>query len=450
MDQMINELGREDVYILILLLLAVVAGIIILAVFVVAKRREPKPVLPPFSGVPRAKLEPSNELSLPEASITSVPAARDLREELARGSSLPADDVPDDLEALEVRSIPSDPTVPVHSLAEIQRQEPRPLGSALANTRSSFFGRLKSVFGAKPALTADEMDEIEEILYTSDLGPQTVERLLDAVKAELKKTGGSGFESVRSALKEQMLQIFSTADEERRGSEAVGSPAGASATVSANGELGGLEHLAIWNHKPAVIMVVGVNGAGKTTTIGKLASKLARSGRRVLVAAGDTFRAAAGDQLKVWTERAQVTIFNPEGVSDPSAVGFKACEMAVAEGFDVVIIDTAGRLHTQKNLMEELKKMKRVMAKPIPTAPHEVLLVLDANSGQNALIQAREFHQALGVTGVVLTKLDGSAKGGVAVGLAGELGLSIKLIGVGEGIDDLRNFSAPEFVASII
>jgi fused signal recognition particle receptor len=197
-------------------------------------------------------------------------------------------------------------------------------------------------------------------------------------------------------------------------------------------------------------MIVGVNGAGKTTTIGKLARRIAQSGRKVLVAAGDTFRAAAGDQLKVWTERAQVEIFSPDNVTDPSAVAYQAIERGKTEGVDVVIIDTAGRLHTQKNLMEELKKMQRVMTKLIPDAPHETLLVLDANSGQNALIQAREFNQALGVTGVVLTKLDGTAKGGVAVGLACELGLPIKLIGVGEGIEDLRRFSPQEFVDSIL
>jgi fused signal recognition particle receptor len=198
-----------------------------------------------------------------------------------------------------------------------------------------------------------------------------------------------------------------------------------------------------------VIMVVGVNGAGKTTSIGKISAQWAQSGKKVLVAAGDTFRAAAGQQLKVWTERAAVEIFAPEGITDPSAVAFDAVSKAKARGYDFVIIDTAGRLHTQANLMEELKKVKRVIAKVIPEAPHEVLVVLDANSGQNALIQAREFHQALGLTGAILTKMDGTAKGGVAVGLAHELQLPIKLVGIGEKIQDLRPFSAHEFVDSI-
>ena len=371
-------------------------------------------------------------------------------------ATVPTDDVPADLAARPGGSLATDPSVLPHTPAEIQRQERKALSSALTNTRSSFFGRIKSLFGAKPALDASEMEGLEEILYTSDLGPQTVQRLLEAVETRVKSEGGSGFDAVREALKTEMLDIFESLGGDAAPSN--GNGHGLRLVTSTDpvihhgseDYLEGLDQLAIWDHKPAILMVVGVNGAGKTTTIGKLARRLAQSGKRVLVAAGDTFRAAAGDQLKVWTERAAVEIFSPEKVTDPSAVAFSAVEQAQKQGFDVVIIDTAGRLHTQKNLMEELKKMKRVIAKLAPTAPHEVLLVLDANSGQNALIQAREFHQAVEVTGVVLTKLDGTAKGGVALGLAHELKLPIKLIGVGEGIDDLRRFSSREFVDSII
>jgi fused signal recognition particle receptor len=199
-----------------------------------------------------------------------------------------------------------------------------------------------------------------------------------------------------------------------------------------------------------VFLIVGVNGAGKTTSIGKLSSQMAQEGKKVVIAAGDTFRAAAGEQLRVWSDRAAVEIYHPEGVTDPSAVAFSAIEHALKVKANAVIIDTAGRLHTQVNLMEELKKVKRVITKKIPTAPHEILIVLDANSGQNALQQAKEFHQALGLTGVVLTKLDGTAKGGVAIGLASELKLPIKFIGIGEKISDLRRFSTTEFVDSII
>jgi fused signal recognition particle receptor len=391
-----------------------------------ARGRARGPTSPP-KGVPSAKLPPIHESAIDLAIRTPQ------RDGLAT-----------DLAARTSESIPQDTRVRPHTTEEIQRHEPKALSSALQNTRGSFFGRIKNLFGTKVSLSAGELDDLEEILYTSDLGPQTVQRLLAAVEAKMKQEGGSGFDAIRAALKIEMLDIF---DGLGGGDAPVASDIVGNA---ANDYIEGLEKLNIWNRTPAVMMIVGVNGAGKTTTIGKLARRIAQSGRKVMVAAGDTFRAAAGDQLKVWTERAQVEIYSPENVTDPSAVAYQAVERAKAEKMDVVIIDTAGRLHTQTNLMEELKKMQRVMTKLIPDAPHEVLLVLDANSGQNALIQAREFNQALGVTGVVLTKLDGTAKGGVAVGLACELKLPIKLIGVGEGIEDLRRFSPQEFVDSIL
>lgn len=325
---------------------------------------------------------------------------------------------------------------------------PATLPTALGKTRASLFGRIQSLFGTKQALTASEREELEEILYTADLGPKTVQDLLDHVFEKLKTAGDTGFEAVRRELHTKIGEILT-----------------AKSVVSLADGDDGVERLNLFTAKPAVLMVVGVNGAGKTTTIGKLAAKLAGRGKRVLVAAGDTFRAAAGEQLKTWTDRAasqnvsdsepvattaMVEIFDPPGVTEPSAVAYQALERARASGYDIVIIDTAGRLHTQKNLMEELKKMKRVLTKLDPTAPHETLLVLDANSGQNALIQAKEFHGALVVDGVVLTKLDGSAKGGVAVGITNEVGLPIKLIGVGEKIGDLRPFEAKRFVDSIL
>jgi fused signal recognition particle receptor len=465
MEQMISELGREDLYILLFLIVAVLAGIVVFAVFLRGIRKSNRadelrageiPEPPPESMLPGMGANPGVDR-------TTAQSGRERGIDVVTQGPSPGDDIPADLAARPLGGLKEDPSVRVHTLEEIQRKEPKSLDSALANTRSSFFGRIKSIFGSKPAISSTELDELEEILYTSDLGPQTVQRLLDAVNSRIKSDGSSGFEAVRLALKNEMIGMFDAistdgaahSDNRPNGSALpadgrhlhVVKPA---VTHGSEAYIEGLESLDIWDHKPAVIMVVGVNGAGKTTTIGKLARRIAQSGRKVLVAAGDTFRAAAGDQLKVWTERAQVEIYSPEGVTDPSAVAFKACEEAQARGFDVVIVDTAGRLHTQKNLMEELKKMKRVISKPIPSGPHEVLLVLDANSGQNALIQAREFHQALEVTGVVLTKLDGTAKGGVALGLAYELKLPIKLIGVGEGVDDLRRFSSREFVDSII
>lgn len=299
---------------------------------------------------------------------------------------------------------------------------------ALRNTEENLFGRIRKLFSSNE--TANNLDEIEEILYTSDLGPATVQRLMEALSNKLSSKEKSDYETVRTVLKDEIRNIFADSSQ-------------------ADAREGILAKINFAAEGPTVIMVVGVNGAGKTTSIGKIASQLASEGKKVLVAAGDTFRAAAGGQLKVWTERAQVEIFSPEGVTDPSAVAFDAVSKGKSQGYDVVIVDTAGRLHTQANLMEEIRKMKRVMTKVIPDAPHETLIVLDANSGQNALMQAKEFHNALNLTGAVLTKMDGTAKGGVAVGLAQELHIPIKLIGVGERIQDLRSFSSQEFVDSI-
>lgn len=327
-----------------------------------------------------------------------------------------------DREKLERRI---EPAVGLETKPEVKA--PVSLDVAMAKTRSTFLDRIRGVFSAQSSLDEENMERLEEILYTSDLGPKTVTRLMSGIDERLGSRGKSDFEAVRTALKEETREIFSTIPEQNV-----------------------FEFWESSGKHPLVLMVVGVNGAGKTTTIGKLARNFSKKNKRVLIAAGDTFRAAAGDQLKIWSERAEVEIFSPAGVSDPSAVAFDACQTAQSKNYDVLIVDTAGRLHTQANLMEELKKMQRVVKKVIPDAPHEVLLVLDANSGQNALLQARNFHQALGVTGVVLTKLDGTAKGGVAVGVVCELQIPIKLIGVGEGIEDLRPFSANEFVDSIL
>ncbi len=321
---------------------------------------------------------------------------------------------------------PSAPEVslPKTTVAEVEVN----LKEALKKTEENLFGRIRALF--KTEASGQHLDEIEEILYTSDLGPLTVQRLMGALQEKLSKAERADYETIRETLKTEIKNIF----------------AGSEKVFSAEGIL---EKICFAPSGPTVLMIVGVNGAGKTTSIGKISAQLAKQGKKVLVAAGDTFRAAAGGQLKVWTDRAHVEIFSPEGVTDPSAVAYDALAKAKAQSYDILIVDTAGRLHTQANLMEEIKKIKRVMAKVIPEAPHETLIVLDANSGQNALMQAREFHKALGLTGAILTKMDGTAKGGVAVGLAQELQIPIKLIGVGERIQDLRAFSAQEFVDSI-
>lgn len=326
-------------------------------------------------------------------------------------------DAPDVLQ----KSRPAEFIVPVAVPADAEKAQ---LNKALKSTQDSFWGRIQGLFKDQ---VSPEIEDLEEVLYTSDLGPQTVERLLSIASPELKK----GMDQVRSKLKSEMTDIFREAH------------------VSEADDANPLKHLTL-NGQPSVWMVVGINGAGKTTTIGKMAAMLASQGKKVLVAAGDTFRAAAGAQLKVWTERADVEIFHPEGITDPSAVAFDAVAKAKARSYDVVIIDTAGRLHNQSHLMDELKKVKRVIQKVLPEAPHEVLLVLDANNGQNALNQAREFHAAMQVTGVILTKMDGTAKGGVAVGVSQELKVPIRLLGLGEKVGDLKPFSANGFIDSIL
>jgi fused signal recognition particle receptor len=321
----------------------------------------------------------------------------------------------------------------------VEAEKATSIFDALSATRKNIWGRISAVLGGSQI---SNLDDIEEILYTSDLGPQTVQRLLTKVTENLSRSEKKDSEIVRTALKEEMLSMFT---------QVLGETATSINNAVAIEKSDSLELFEKFKFgSPAVWMIVGVNGAGKTTTIGKIAAQLARSGKKVLVAAGDTFRAAAGSQLQVWTERAQVEIFSPAGITDPSAVAFDAVNSGKAKGYDVIIVDTAGRLHTQQNLMEEIKKMKRVVQKVVPDGPHEILLVLDANQGQNALMQAKEFHKALDVTGVVLTKMDGTAKGGVAVGVTHELQLPIKLIGVGEKIEDLQKFSAKTFVDSIL
>lgn len=299
------------------------------------------------------------------------------------------------------------------------------LNSTLRGTREGFWGKIQRSLSGQ--IDEGQLEALEEILYTSDLGPLTVTRLLDSVETSLSRNQKRSLETVKESLKTEVDSILSQVP--RMG-----------VTPFENFER---------RSKPQVWMIVGVNGVGKTTTIGKLAHLAASRGAKVLVAAGDTFRAAAQSQLKVWSDRAQVEIFAPEGVKDPGAVAFDAVQMAKARGFDLVLIDTAGRLHTQDNLMEELKKVKRVMQKLDPEAPHETLIVLDANSGQNALIQAQKFHEILRLTGAIFTKMDGTAKGGVVLGLASTLQIPTVLLGVGESMDALTDFNPSEYTEAL-
>jgi fused signal recognition particle receptor len=325
-------------------------------------------------------------------------------------------------------------------LVDIFSESQTSVFKALEKTEENFFGRIKTAFSKNSTDSKKVLDEIEEILYTSDLGPKTVERLLSKVSAELSKSEMMDLNQIKLSLEREMNQILNPIHQVQQSAQSV------------------MDLISKSTSGPTVLMVVGVNGAGKTTSIGKITAQLAGLNQKVLVAAGDTFRAAAGGQLKVWTDRANsassaeglVEIFWPENTTDPAAVAFDAVSKAKSKNFDYVILDTAGRLHTQSNLMDELKKVKRVMSKVIELAPHETWIVLDANSGQNALNQAVEFNKALEITGVVLTKMDGTAKGGVALGVADQLQKPIKLIGIGEKIDDLKIFNQTEYIQSIL
>jgi fused signal recognition particle receptor len=303
----------------------------------------------------------------------------------------------------------------------------------LSKTREGgFVAKLAGLFGGKAEISDATIAELEEILFTADIGVRTSMNLVEHARERLKNRELGNPDKLRAAIRKDVEEILARAQaaDPRRPLEGLGLP---------------LEDAP----RPWVIMVVGVNGAGKTTTIGKLAAKLKARNKSVILAAGDTFRAAATEQLDVWAERAEVPIVKgPEG-GDPGAVVYDAVKRATAEGIDVVIADTAGRLHTKAPLMEELKRVKRTIGKAREGAPDETLLVLDATNGQNAIQQARQFHEALGVTGIVLTKLDGTAKGGVVIGIGDELKIPVRMIGIGESLADLRPFDPGEFVSAL-
>jgi len=293
--------------------------------------------------------------------------------------------------------------------------------TGLSATRQGFTQKIDRLIKGKSRIDQATLDELEEILILADLGISTTQKIMDRLREKLREGEIRDASGVRDTLRDLITGILMKEGAEK---EAV-------------------------SQGPQVIMVIGVNGVGKTTSIAKLAHKYKMEGKRVLLAAGDTFRAAGIDQLDVWARRIGVDIIKHQPGADPSAVVFDALQSAKARGYDVVIADTAGRQHTKVNLMEELKKMKRVMDKVVPGAPHEVLLVLDANTGQNAVSQTNLFHQALGVTGIILTKLDSSAKGGIVINIADNFNIPVKYIGLGEDIEDLQEFN-PEMFASAL
>ncbi|MDX2150984.1 MAG: signal recognition particle-docking protein FtsY [Bryobacteraceae bacterium] len=295
------------------------------------------------------------------------------------------------------------------------------LKKGIEKTRSGLVSRVEDVVSGKKQIDADLLDELEYALITADIGPRTASEILERIRQRVDRKMVGDASELKGLIREYLLEVLQASE---RPVPRVTEP-------------------------PAVVMIVGVNGSGKTTTIGKLANRYRAEGRSVLLAAGDTFRAAAIEQLEVWGQRTTTEVIRQKAGSDPSAVLFDALHAAKARKVDYVIVDTAGRLHTKENLMAELEKMRRTASRVIPSAPHEVLLVLDATTGQNGLEQARKFTETSGVTGIVLTKLDGTAKGGVIVAIARELNLPIRYIGVGEQADDLLPFDPEKFIESL-
>jgi fused signal recognition particle receptor len=293
------------------------------------------------------------------------------------------------------------------------------LKQGLTKTKQGFVEKVESIFQGK-SIDSETLEELEETLILADIGAISASEVVRHLREKARKgeLGNSG--SVKDFLKKELSSL-----------------------------LGAGQKLVPYGEKPFVILAIGVNGVGKTTTIGKLASRFRDQGYSVLLAAGDTFRAAAIEQLEIWGKRSNAQVVKHQSGSDPSAVVFDAIEAARARGTDIVIIDTAGRLHTKSPLMEELKKVRRVCDKALPGAPHEVLLVVDATNGQNALKQAEIFNKTVGVTAIALTKLDGTAKGGIVFAIKKELNIPVKLIGVGEGVDDLQDFEPQEFVKAL-
>jgi len=299
------------------------------------------------------------------------------------------------------------------------------LDKGLEKSKSSFFSKLSKAVAGKSKVDDDVLDNLEEILVSSDVGVNTTLKIIERIEARISKDKYLGTDELNTILREEIAGLLAETN--------VGNETGFTVPT---------------DKKPYVIMVVGVNGVGKTTTIGKLASQFTKNGKKVVLGAADTFRAAAIDQLQIWADRVGVPIVRQEMGSDPASVAFDTLKSGVAQNADVIIIDTAGRLHNKVNLMNELTKIKRVMQKVIDDAPHDVLLVLDGSTGQNAFEQAKQFTKATEVTSLAVTKLDGTAKGGVVIGISDQFQIPVKYIGVGEGIDDLQVFNKIEFVDS--
>ncbi len=376
----------------------------------VSGEEQPEPYTP--QPAPEAETAPEKPLTSDEPEAQEVPEIPEQPEDIPQAEEAQPESAEEEPEEAEI-------------LPEDGAEEPKKVGffeklkNGLKKTKDGFMSKLELLMNSFTKIDEDFFDELEETLILSDIGAETSMEICDKLRQAVKRTGATDPADVKKLLREIIAEMLTGGNELRL------------------------------DTKPSVIMVIGVNGAGKTTTIGKLAANLRSQGKKVIVAAADTFRAAAIDQLNVWTDRAGVDIIKHSEGSDPAAVVFDALSAAKARGADVVLCDTAGRLHNKKNLMEELKKIARVISREVPDASVETLLVLDATTGQNAVNQAKLFSESAEITGIVLTKLDGTAKGGIIIPIKNELGIPVKLVGVGEKIDDLQPFSPEDYVQAL-
>ena len=390
---------------------------------------EPKPATPIVAS-PEQSVAPE-VTAAPEPEVTAETTAESTTHEVSITESAAPEFVTTDTLGTAVEATNDKVSTPAPAVEEDDdeidiEQERKELAVGLERTKEGFFGKLKRAIAGRTTVDADVLDDLEEVLITSDVGVDTTVKIIERIEARVARDKYMNTSELHAILRDEIAQLM---EESHRSTKDFG--------------------IEVKEGYPYVMMVVGVNGAGKTTTIGKLAAQLRKAGRKVYIGAADTFRAAAIDQLAVWADRAGATMIRQEMGSDPASVAYDTLSSAVANGADVVLIDTAGRLHNKVGLMKELTKIRNVMSKVIPDAPHEVMLVLDGSTGQNAFEQAKQFTEATQVTSLTITKLDGTAKGGVVIGISDKFHIPVRYIGIGEGVDQLKMFDRHEFVRAM-
>ena len=390
---------------------------------------EPKPTTP-IAASPEESVAPE-VTTAPEPEVIAETTAESTTHEVSITESTAPEFVTTDTLETVVEATNDKVSTPAPAVEEDDdeidiEQERKELAVGLERTKEGFFGKLKRAIAGRTTVDADVLDDLEEVLITSDVGVDTTVKIIERIEARVARDKYMNTSELHAILRDEIAQLM---EESHRSTKDFG--------------------IEVKEGYPYVMMVVGVNGAGKTTTIGKLAAQLRKAGRKVYIGAADTFRAAAIDQLAVWADRAGATMIRQEMGSDPASVAYDTLSSAVANGADVVLIDTAGRLHNKVGLMKELTKIRNVMSKVIPDAPHEVMLVLDGSTGQNAFEQAKQFTEATQVTSLTITKLDGTAKGGVVIGISDKFHIPVRYIGIGEGVDQLKMFDRHEFVRAM-